>query len=61
METNALLPILLVQLIYKSIWLIVVALPAIRNQAKFPEGMAFFFVVWVLVLPFVIPWKAWLS
>ena len=52
-------PILLVQLIYKGTWLIVVALPAIKNNQPYPTGMALFFLIWVLVLPFVIPWTAW--
>ena len=52
-------PILLVQLIYKGTWLILVALPALKNQKQFPDGMAIFFAVWVLILPFVIPWKVW--
>jgi hypothetical protein len=52
-------PILLVQLIYKGTWLLVVALPAIRNNQAYPSGMAAFFLVWVLVLPFVIPWSEW--
>ena len=52
-------PILLVQLIYKGTWLIVVSLPAIKNNQPYPTGMALFFLIWVLVLPFVIPWTAW--
>jgi hypothetical protein len=52
-------PILLVQLLYKGIWLLFVALPAIRNHQPYPTGMAMFFLVWVLVLPFVIPWTEW--
>jgi hypothetical protein len=52
-------PILLVQLIYKGCWLVVVALPAIRNNHPYPTGMAVFFLIWVLVLPFVIPWSQW--
>lgn len=52
-------PILLVQLIYKGTWLIVVALPAIKNNHPYPTGMALFFLVWVLVLPFIIPWAEW--
>jgi len=50
-------PVLLLQLIYKGSWLIVVAIPAIINNQNIPSGMAIFFLVWVLVLPFVIPWK----
>lgn len=51
-------PVLLLQLIYKGAWLLVVALPALRQQEPYPAGMALFFVIWVLVLPFVIPWSA---
>ena len=54
-------PILLVQLLYKSIWLVFVALPAIQKNQPIPEGMMWFFIVWILVLPWVIPWKDWLS
>lgn len=52
-------PVLLLQLIYKSSWLLVVAIPAIRQSQTYPLGMATFFLVWVLVLPFVIPWPEW--
>jgi hypothetical protein len=52
-------PILLVQLIYKVTWLLVVALPAIKNNQPYPTGMAMFFLVWVFVLPFIIPWTEW--
>ncbi len=50
--------VLLFQLIYKSTWLLAVALPAILAKKPFPSAMAVFFVVWCLVLPFVIPWRA---
>lgn len=52
-------PLLLLQVIYKGSWLLVVAIPAIRNNQAYPSGMAAFFLVWVLVLPFVIPWYQW--
>lgn len=52
-------PILLVQLIYKGTWLMVVAIPAIHHHQKYPKGMAIFFLIWVFVLPFFIPWKQW--
>lgn len=52
-------PIFLVQLIYKSMWLLIVAFPAVQNNLPYPKGMAAFFVIWVLILPFVIPWKEW--
>jgi hypothetical protein len=49
--------VLLFQLIYKSSWLIFAALPAIQNNQPYPKGMAVVFIVWVVALPFVIPWK----
>lgn len=48
--------ILILQFIYKGLWLLKVAVPAIQQQQDYPSGMALFFLVWVLVLPFVIPW-----
>ena len=50
-------PVLVLQLVYKSTWLLVVALPAIINEQPFPKGMAIFFIIWVLILPFIIPWS----
>lgn len=52
--------VLLVQLGYKGAWLLVVALPArLRDtRERIPAGIAAFFLAWVLVLPFVIPWGA---
>jgi hypothetical protein len=52
-------PVLLLQLVYKSLWLLGVAIPAWRAGQVFPVAMAWFFVVWVAVLPFVIPWQHW--
>ncbi len=52
-------PILLVQLIYKGTWLLFVALPALKNNQQYPSGMALFFLIWVIVLPFIIPWSEW--
>lgn len=49
--------VLLFQLIYKGSWLLFVALPAVMNDQPYPRGMARFFVIWVVVLPFVIPWS----
>ncbi len=49
--------VFLFQLIYKFSWLAVVALPAIINKQPFPSGMAVFFLIWVIILPFVIDWK----
>jgi hypothetical protein len=49
--------LLLFQLIYKSAWLLFAALPAHWQQQPYPKGMAVFFVIWVIILPFVIPWQ----
>lgn len=48
--------VLLFQLIYKSSWLLFAALPAQLSNQPYPKGMAIFFIIWVLILPFVIPW-----
>lgn len=52
-------PIFLVQLIYKATWLITVALPAWKNKLPYPKGMTAFFILWVIILPFIIPWHVW--
>ena len=49
--------VLLFQVIYKGSWLLFVAVPAMINNQPYPKGMAMFFLIWVAVLPFVIPWK----
>lgn len=49
------------QLIYKSSWLIVVAIPALRNKKPFPRAMSIFFLIWVIILPFIIPWNTLLN
>lgn len=51
--------LLLVQLVYKGIWLAAVALPAIVrfDLDLLPGAITFFTFTWVLVLPFVIPWR----
>jgi hypothetical protein len=49
--------VLLFQLIYKSLWLLFAALPAAINHQPYPKGMALTFLLWVVALPFVIPWK----
>ena len=54
---RSLQPVLLFQLLYKGTWLPFVALPAYRAGLPFPTGMALFFLVWVVVLPFVIDWR----
>ncbi|MEW7289305.1 hypothetical protein [Aquimarina sp. 2304DJ70-9] len=49
--------VLVFQLIYKGSWLLFVALPALVHKKSYPDGMAMFFVIWCVALPFVIPWK----
>ncbi|MEL6141467.1 MAG: hypothetical protein AAFU67_07595 [Bacteroidota bacterium] len=49
--------VFLFQFIYKLAWLLFAALPAIQKSEPYPRAMAGFFLVWVVVLPFVIPWK----
>lgn len=51
--------LLLVQLCYKGSWLLAVAAPALArgDASRVPGGIAAFFVAWVAVLPFVIPWR----
>ncbi len=49
--------VLLFQLIYKGSWLLFAAWPAVRAGSDYPKGMAGFFVIWVIVLPFIIPWS----
>ncbi|MEM7104458.1 MAG: hypothetical protein AAF502_15080 [Bacteroidota bacterium] len=49
--------VLIFQVLYKSIWLIVAAFPAILNGQPYPKEMAVFFLIWVVALPWVIPWK----
>lgn len=45
--------IFLFQWVYKSAWLLVVALPAIWAAQPYPRGMAAVFVLWVLGLTVV--------
>ena len=54
-------PVLLIQLIYKGTWLFFVAFPAMLSGSPYPKAMAIFFLIWVVILPFVIPWKNWLG
>lgn len=52
--------VLVIQLVYKGLWLAAVAVPAMLAREdgprRFPWGMSAFFAVWVVVLPWVIPW-----
>jgi hypothetical protein len=49
--------VFLFQLIYKATWLIAVALPAHIQGAPYPRGMAVCFVIWVVIIPFIMPWQ----
>lgn len=49
--------VLVFQFIYKGSWIAFVMLPAMVHKKPFPGGMAVFFLIWCVVLPFVIPWK----
>ena len=51
---------LVAQLLYKAGWLMVVAAPAYLagRGSEMPGGITAFFLAWVIVLPFVIPWGA---
>lgn len=51
---RAMQPVLLLQIIYKGSWLLVAGIPAWWAGRPVPVGMFWFFVVWVVVLPFVI-------
>lgn len=53
--------VFLFQFIYKGSWLLVVALPAMQAGDAYPKGMAGFFLLWVILLPFVIEWKSLFS
>ncbi len=61
LNPKAFAAVLLVQLLYKGGWLLVYALPRWFDgrSAEVPTAVAVFFAVWVLVLPFAIPWREW--
>lgn len=52
-------PVLLLQLIYKSLWLVVFALPLARRREwrLIPSGIAVSFIAIVLIWPWLIPWS----
>lgn len=54
---SLMVPILVLQVIYKSLWLVTGALPMIRRGGP-PWGVAVSFVVIVAVWPWII-WAAW--
>ncbi|GAB5520575.1 MAG: hypothetical protein RhofKO_28260 [Rhodothermales bacterium] len=53
-------PVLLLQLVYKGGWLLVVALPVVMQGSLkgLPMGITSFFLMWVLVLLFALPYRA---
>lgn len=53
--------ILFFQLVYKSIWLLSAALPAALAGTAYPRPMATVFLVWVIMTPLAIPWRALFS
>jgi hypothetical protein len=52
-------PVLLLQLVYKSVWLAVYVIPRLPrgNLRAIPWGIAVSFAAIVIVWPFIIPWK----
>lgn len=56
-------PVLLLQLWYKGTWLIAAIIQALvdKSFAGVPPQMAVFFAVWIVVLPFAIPWGHFFS
>ena len=50
--------VLVFQLIYKGSWLLLAAVPALIQGKQIPGPMAIFFVIWIAILPFVIPWRS---
>lgn len=55
---RAMQPVLVLQIVYKGSWLLVAGLPAMLGGRDYPSGMLWFFVVWVLVLPWVVEWRS---
>jgi hypothetical protein len=56
-------PLLLVQLVYKVSWLSVVVVPSFISGRTdtLPKSVVIFFIIWVVILPFAIPWKVLLQ
>ena len=51
-------PLLLIQVIYKTLWLVVFAVPRLRTGrvSEIPWGIALTFLVIIVSYPWVIPW-----
>jgi hypothetical protein len=50
--------LLIFQFIYKSLWLLFAAIPAVVHSRPFPKAMAVFFLLWIIALPFIIDWRS---
>jgi hypothetical protein len=52
-------PLLLIQVIYKTLWLIVFVAPRLLKGrlSEIPSGIALVFLVIVVSYPFVVPWR----
>jgi hypothetical protein len=48
--------LLLYQLIYKITWLILGAIPAVLKNKPIPKVMTAVYVIYLIVLPLIIPW-----
>jgi hypothetical protein len=59
-EPVAMAPLLLIQVLYKAIWLVVFVLPLVarRRAGEVPRGVAGTFLFIVLTYPWVIPWAS---
>jgi hypothetical protein len=53
-------PVLLLQWIYKSVWLLTYALPRFQKErrSEIPWGITGSFIMIVVLWPFLIPWRA---
>ena len=49
-------PVLMMQVIYKSLWLLLYALPTLRRKKPVPLGITISFAAIVLLWPWLIPW-----
>lgn len=47
-------PILLFQIIYKFTYLVTFLIPSFLHGAKFPKGIAIFFVIIIITYPFIL-------
>lgn len=52
-------PVLIVQIVYKSLWLLVFVLPRLTagRRTEIPWGLTLTFLAIVLVYPWIVPWS----